>query len=71
MTEDKKGRVATAAGFLSGVIFCLDAVRDVKTLWPPDALWQVLQRPRRLELLGGIALIVVTLITSSLRKRPA
>ena len=71
MTEDKKGRVATAAGFLSGVIFCLDAVRDVKTLWPPDALWQVLQRPRRLELLGGIALIVVTLITSSLRRRPA
>lgn len=71
MTEEKTGRVATAVGFLSGVIACLDAVRDVKTLWPPGALWQVLQRPRRLELLGGIALIVVTLIVSALRKRPA
>ncbi|MFZ0734750.1 MAG: hypothetical protein WAM79_20705 [Candidatus Sulfotelmatobacter sp.] len=71
MTEEKIGRVATAVGFLSGVIACLDAIRDVKTLWPPEALWQVLQRPRRLELVTGIALIVVTLMVTSFRKRTA
>jgi hypothetical protein len=71
MTEEKTGRVATAVGFLSGVIACLDAIRDVKTLWPPDALWQVLQRPRRLELVAGIALMVVSLIITSFRKRTA
>jgi len=51
-------------GFLSGVLACLDAMRDAKVFWPPDTLWQVLRHPQRLELGGGIALIVVTLVIS-------
>jgi len=64
MPQDKKRRVATAVGFLLGVIACLDALRDAKVSWPPDAVWAALRSPQRLELGGGIALILVTLIVS-------
>ncbi len=67
-TSGKGARLGTAAGFLSGVITCLDAVRDAKTTWPLEALWQALSRPKRLELCGGIALIVVTFVISIVRK---
>ena len=66
-TQGKGRRLATAAGFLSGVITCLDALRDVTAFWPLDALWQALRRPQRLELAGGIALIVVTFVISIVR----
>jgi hypothetical protein len=71
MTPDKKRRVATAVGFLSGVLACLDALRDARILWPPDAVWATLRSPQRLELGAGIALIVVTLVTSALQRRTA
>lgn len=67
MTSEKGARVATAAGFLGGMLLCLDALRDVKILWPPPALWEALQGPKHLELAGGITLIVVTLIIASWR----
>lgn len=67
MTEDKQRRVATAIGFLAGVLASLDALRDAKILWPPDAMWQALQHSQRLELGGGIALIVVTLVITAVR----
>jgi hypothetical protein len=60
----KGRRIATAAGFLSGVIIGLDALRDTTAFWPLDAMWQTLRPPQRLELGGGIALIVVTFVTS-------
>jgi hypothetical protein len=69
MTPDKKRRVATAVGFLSGVLACLDAARDAKVFWPPDALWHGLRGAQRLEMGAGIALIVVTLVTTFLAKR--
>ena len=69
MTPDKTRRVLTAVGFLSGVLASLDALRDAKILWPPDALWAVLRSPQRLELGGGLALIGVTLLTSVLQRR--
>ena len=71
MTPEKKQRVATAVGFLSGVIASLDAIRDQRILWPPDSLWEALASPQRLELGGGVALIVVTLILTIARKRTA
>lgn len=61
MTQEKKRRVATAVGFLSGVLACLDALRDTRILWPPDAVWEALRNPQRVELGGGLALMVVTL----------
>jgi hypothetical protein len=61
MTQEKKRRVATAVGFLSGALACLDALHDARILWPPDAVWEALRNPQRVELGGGIALIVVTL----------
>jgi hypothetical protein len=64
MTPEKQRRVATASGFVSGVIACLDAVRDARTVWPPDALWNGLRTPQRLELGAGIVLMVVSLLTS-------
>jgi hypothetical protein len=69
MTPDKKRRVATAGGFVSGVIACLDAVREATIVWPPDALWAGLRGPQRLELGAGIVLIVVALAASALRRR--
>jgi hypothetical protein len=69
MTPEKKQRVATAVGFLSGVLASLDAVHDARIFWPPDAVWAALQHPQRLELGGGLTLIVVTLLTSALLAR--
>jgi len=69
MTSEKKWRAANAVGFLSGVLACLDALRDARIYWPPDVVWEGLRSPQRLELGGGIALIVVTLLTSGLRRR--
>jgi len=62
MTPEKKRRVATAVGFLSGVLACLDALHDASIFWPPDAVWNALLNPQRLELGGGVALIVITLV---------
>lgn len=64
MTSDKGRRVATAVGFLAGIFACLHVLRDLTEWWPPDVVWHALRDPQRLELGGGIALIVVTLITS-------
>jgi hypothetical protein len=66
MTPEKQRRVATASGFVSGVIACLDAVRDAKHVWPPDALWEGLRAPQRLELGAGMVLMMVSLVTSIL-----
>jgi hypothetical protein len=68
MTPDKKRRIATASGFVSGVVACLDAMRDAKIAWPPDALWGVLRGPQRLELGAGVVLMVVALVTSMVRR---
>jgi hypothetical protein len=56
-------------GFLSGVLACLDAMRDARVFWPPDALWQVLRHSQRLEMAGGIVLIGVTLVISVVQGR--
>ena len=44
-------------------------MRDQRILWPPDALWEALASPQRVELGGGIALIVVTLILTIARRQ--
>jgi hypothetical protein len=69
MTPEKQRRVATAVGFLSGVLASLDALDDARIFWPPDAVWAALQPPQRLELGGGLTLIVVTLLTAALHRR--
>ena len=69
MTPEKTRRVATAVGFLSGVLAGLDALRDSRIFWPPDAVWAALRSPQRLELAGGLALIGVTLLSSVLQPR--
>ncbi len=71
MTTEKKRRVATAAGFLSGVLACLDALRDKSVLWPPDVVWQSLRNPQRLEFGAGVMLMLVTLVITALRGRSA
>jgi hypothetical protein len=71
MTPEKKRRVATAGIFLSGVLACLDAVKDARIFWPPDAVWEGLRNPDRLKLGVGIALIVVSFVTSALQRRAA
>jgi hypothetical protein len=69
MTPEKTRRLATAVGFLAGLLACMDAVRDARIPWPPDALWEVLRSPQRLELGIGIALILVSFGTSLLPRR--
>jgi hypothetical protein len=56
--------MATAVGFLSGVLACLDSLRDARIFWPPEAVWESLRSPQRLELGGGIVLVAVTFLIS-------
>ena len=63
--------MATAIGFLSGVLVCLGALRDAKVVWPPGALWAVLSHPQRLQLGAGIALMAVSFILSVARRSDA
>jgi hypothetical protein len=69
MTPDKQRRVANATGFVSGVLACLDALRDARAVWPPEAAWAALRNPKRLEMAAGIVLIAVTLVVSLVRPR--
>ncbi|MGA2100566.1 MAG: hypothetical protein ABSG34_05650 [Candidatus Sulfotelmatobacter sp.] len=69
MTPEKQRRVATAVGFLSGLLACLDALRDASVYWPPDEAWQALRHVQRLELGGGVALMVVTFVVSLVRRK--
>jgi hypothetical protein len=71
MTPGKKRRVATAAGFLSGVLACLDALRDKSALWPPDVVWQSLRNPQKLEFGAGVVLMLVTIAIAALRGHSA
>jgi hypothetical protein len=71
METEKSRRLANAIGFLSGVLASMDALRDTKIYWPPGLLWEELHHAQRLELGGGLALIVVTLVTSALQRRSA
>jgi hypothetical protein len=69
MTPEKKKRVTNAVGFLSGVLACMDAVRDTRIFWPLSELWESLRHGQRVELGAGIALIVVTIVLTITRKR--
>jgi len=68
MPSDKKRRIANAVGFVSGVFACLDALRDGSVFWPPDEVWQSLRGPQRIELGGGLILIVITLVSAVVRR---
>jgi hypothetical protein len=64
MALSKKQRITNAVGFLSGLFACMDALRNAGVSWPPSEVWAELGGPHRLELGGGIALMVVTLVVS-------
>jgi len=66
---DRRRRVASAILFLFGLIASMNAVRDERVLWPPAALWAVLSPPHRLQLCGGIALILVSLFMTIFVRR--
>lgn len=67
--ESQRGwRVATAVGFLAGMLALLDAVRDAKVLWPPAELWATLQHAQRVELGTGISLIILMLVITIVRQ---
>ena len=71
MTPEKKRRIAMAGMFLSGVIACLDALKDARIFWPPDVVWEGLRNPDRLKLVAGIALMLLSFVTSVLLQRSA
>jgi hypothetical protein len=47
----------------------MDAVRDMRIFWPPGELWEGLRHVQRVELGAGIALIVVSIVLMTTRKR--
>jgi hypothetical protein len=69
MTPEKKRRLETAAGFLSGVLACMDAVRDARVVWPAAEMWRGLRSVKRLEFGAGVALIVVSFVISIVRRK--
>lgn len=71
MTPEKRRPVIPAILFLFGVLASLKAMSDAGVMWPLDAVWQALNNPGRFKLCGGIALILVSIILTISRKRPA
>jgi len=69
MTPDKKRRLTNAVGFLSGGLACMGAVREQEIFWPPSDLWAGLRNVQRVELIGGILLIVVIVVRILQRSR--
>jgi hypothetical protein len=69
MPSRKESRVGTAVGFLSGLLACMNALRDASVTWPPDAAWEQMSHPHRLEFAGGAALIIATLVITVVRSR--
>lgn len=63
----KRRRIATALGFLAGMLASLDALRDAKVVWPPATAWAAMQHVRRLEIGAGIAMILIALVVSMVR----
>jgi hypothetical protein len=68
LTPEKKRRLGTAVGFLSGVLACTDALHDARMVWPVDAMWAGLRNMQRVEFAGGALLVLVTLIVSIAKK---
>ena len=64
MPPEKRKRIAPAVLFLFGVLASLKAVADCRTFWPPDVVWESLSNPHRVQLCGGIAVIVVAIVIS-------
>jgi len=62
MTPAKRRNAATAVVFLFGVLASLRAMGEAGTMWPPDAVWQSLRNPFRLQLVAGILMTVMALI---------
>jgi hypothetical protein len=62
MPPGKRKRIAPAVLFLFGVLASLKAVADCGTFWPPDVVWASLNNPHRVQLCGGVAMIVVALL---------
>ncbi|HUA15669.1 MAG TPA: hypothetical protein VMG31_10240 [Verrucomicrobiae bacterium] len=59
----------TAAGFLCGLLACLNALRDARVVWPPDAAWVLMSSAHRWEVGGGLTLMAVTFIASVVGQR--
>lgn len=68
MPLSKEQRITNAVGFLSGLFACMHALRNASASWPPNEVWAELNAPHRLEMGGGIALIVVTLVVSVVKR---
>jgi hypothetical protein len=64
MPAKKRKRIAPAVLFLFGVLASLKAVGDSQAFWPPDVLWASLSNPHRVQLCGGVAMIVVAIVIS-------
>jgi hypothetical protein len=70
MPPEKRKRIAPAVLFLFGVLASLKAVADSGAFWPPDVVWASLSNPHRVQLFGGVAMIVVAVVISlGMRKR--
>ncbi|MGH9495064.1 MAG: hypothetical protein ACRD3B_08715 [Candidatus Sulfotelmatobacter sp.] len=62
--RERRKRIAPAVLFLFGVLASLKAVGDSATFWPPDVVWAALSNPHRVQLCGGVAMMVVAVVIS-------
>lgn len=69
MPPEKRKRIAPAVLFLFGVLASLKAVSDSGTFWPPDVVWASLSNPHRLQLCGGVAMMVVAVVIVAMKKK--
>ena len=69
MPPEKRKRIAPAVLFLFGVLASLKAVSDSGTFWPPDVVWTSLSNPHRLQLCGGVAMMVVAVVIVAMKKK--
>ena len=68
MASPKGRRAASAILFLFGVLASAKALSDATVAWPAATVWAQLSNPHKVQLCGGIALILVAFVITFTRR---
>ena len=68
MASPKGRRAASAVLFLFGILAAGKALSGATVAWPPAVVWAQLSNPHRVQLCGGIALMLIAFFLTVMRQ---